>query len=173
MHPLRNTKAGRVQPDGWMWKEGGKIQTSRLIRCRLERTNARLQEKPINQSHSASNRALPETEQAIWNWSQQINTAAQLKASIMTIIKPTSLHQPHQESAKPMRSCWQPSGTTACKCSMTKKKNREHWYKLHLLQFFLGWMSCSKIPQLFWLVTHKAPFSSAKTVTQDVTNVTS
>lgn len=105
MYRSRNTKAGRVQPDGRMWKDGGKIQTSRLIRCRLERTNARLQGKPINQSHSASNRALAETEQAIWNWSQQINTAAQLKASIMTIINPTSLHQPHQESAKLMRSC--------------------------------------------------------------------
>lgn len=54
-----------------------------------------------------------------------------------------------------------------------RKKNREHWYKLHLLQFFLGWMSCSKIPQLFWLLPHKAPFSSAKTVTQDITNVIS
>lgn len=105
MYPSRNPNAGRVQPDGRMWKKGGKIQASRLIRCRLERTNARLRGKPINQSHSASNRALPETEQAIWNWSQQINTAAQLKASIMTIIKPASLHQPHQESAKPMRSC--------------------------------------------------------------------
>lgn len=53
------------------------------------------------------------------------------------------------------------------------KKKREHWYKLHLLQFFLGWMSCSKIPQLFWPGPHKAPSSSAKTVTQVVTNVIS
>lgn len=172
MYPSRNTKAGTVQPDGRMWKEGGKIQTSRLIRCRLERTNARLQGKPINQSHSASNRALPETEQAIWNWSQQINTAAQLKASIMTIIKPTSLHQPHQESAKPMRSCWQPSGTSACKCSMMKKKGSTDINCIYC-SFSWGGMSCSKIPQLFWLVPHKAPFSSAKTVTQDVTNVIS
>lgn len=109
----------------------------------LEWTDARLQWEPINQSHSESGPVLPETDQGIWSSSQQINTAPQPKAGIMTIITLTSLCLPHGESVKPMRSWdWQSTAATLSWKNITVTVR--HTPGLHVL----GWMSCSKIQQL-------------------------
>lgn len=59
-----------------------------------------MQQELINQSQSASEGALAEANQGMWGPRQQINTAPELKASIMTIIKLTFLHLPHGEPTR-------------------------------------------------------------------------
>lgn len=186
-----SAEPGRVEPSGsklrWVvkkqraWPESSTITTqevlklvetkkkkvtasqlaSCLMRCRLEWTDARLWGKPINQSRSASERALPETHQAIPSSSQQINTAPQPKANIMTIIKQTSLHPPHRRICKsPWGGCRQPDGTTAWGCKVNEWRSSEtKTLRVAFIAFFVGgeWVVV-KFHNSCWPALHKAYF---------------